>query len=90
MFAIVILFILPKITAKFDLHKVVTIALLALFVCNLLFATIHNSILPWIIMLLTNSVPIIYVSVVTILSMQVGEQQQGQIMGVTGSIFALT
>jgi MFS family permease len=90
MFAILILYILPKITAKFDLHKLVFVALIILFICNLAFATIQHSIEPWFIILLTMAVPVIYVSTVTILSMQVSEQQQGQIMGVTGSIFAFT
>ncbi|PHQ78666.1 MAG: hypothetical protein COB66_08440 [Coxiella sp. (in: Bacteria)] len=89
-FGIIILFVLPKITARFPLYKVILIALASLFTCNLLFPVIHNSILPWTIILLAIGVPFIYVSTVTLLSMQVGEQQQGQIMGVTGSIFALT
>ncbi len=89
-FAIVMLFILPKITAKFPLNKVVLVALIMLFICNLIFPMIHHSTLPWLFILLATSVPVIYVGVVTLLSMQVSEQQQGQIMGVTGSIFALT
>lgn len=89
-FAIVILFILPKITAKFPLPKIILTALITLFICNIIFPMIHNSTLPWFIILLVIAVPFTYVSIVTLLSMQASEQQQGQIMGVTGSIFALT
>lgn len=89
-FGVIILFVLPKLTKKFALPKIVFTSLITLFICNILFSMIHNSILPWIIILLTIAVPFAYVCSVTLLSMQVNEQEQGKIMGVTGSIFALT
>jgi len=89
-FALMILFVLPKITTKFQLKNIISFALIMLFVATILFASIYNSITPWFIIILTVAVPLIYVSTVTILSSQVSEDKQGEIMGVTGSIFALT
>ncbi|MEM9242550.1 MAG: MFS transporter [Pseudomonadota bacterium] len=90
LYAIVILFVMPKATAKIPLTKIIFTGLVVLFICNILFPTVHNSTTPWIYIILTIAVPFTYVSTVTLLSGQVSAQQQGQIMGVTGSIFALT
>lgn len=89
-FAIIILFVMPKINAKFPLPKIVSTGLIFLFLCNAIFPTIHLNSLPWLVMLLAIAVPFIYVGTVTLLSMQVEAHKQGQIMGVTGSIFAFT
>lgn len=89
-FGLIIMVVLPKLTAKFSLPKIVLCSLTSLFICDLLFPGIQNSTLPWIVILLTIAVPFTYVCVVTLLSMQVDSQHQGKIMGVTGSIFALT
>jgi MFS transporter, DHA1 family, tetracycline resistance protein len=90
LFGIIVIVVMPKITKLFSLSKVVFTALIILFLCNLLFPTIRNSIFPWIVILLTAAVPFTYVGIVTLLSMEVDGQKQGQIMGVTGSIFAFT
>jgi DHA1 family tetracycline resistance protein-like MFS transporter len=89
-FAIIVLFIMPKVNRRYSLNKIVSVALICLFICTLLFPLIHNFIFPWVIILLTISVPFTYVGTVTLLSSQVDSQQQGQIMGITGSIFAFT
>ncbi len=89
-FAIMITVVMPHITKRYPLPKIVFIGLVTLFICNIAFSTIHNSIEPWFIILLTIAVPFTYVGIVTLLSMQVDSQKQGQIMGVTGSIFAFT
>jgi MFS family permease len=89
-FGIIVIGVLPKVTNRFPLPKIIVIALSTLFICALLFPSIHNSVSPWIVILLTIAVPFTYVSIVTLLSMQVDSQKQGEIMGVTGSIFAFT
>lgn len=89
-FAIMIMLVMPRINALFPLPKIVFTALICLFLCNLIFPSIQSGIAPWFIILLTIAVPFTYVGTVTLLSMQVSDQKQGQIMGVTGSIFAFT
>lgn len=89
-FAIMVMWIMPHVNRKFSLSKIILTGLITLFVCNLLFPTIYHSFFPWMIILLTIAVPFTYVGIVTLLSMQIDSQQQGQLMGVIGSIFAFT
>lgn len=89
-FAIMITIVLPRLTKLFSLPNIVLYGLSALLLCTFIFPTIHDSLFPWIAILLTPMVPCTYVSLVTLLSMAVDSQKQGQIMGVVGSIFALT
>ena len=89
-FAIIIMLIMPKINNRFPLPKIVLTGLIILIICNAIFPTLHNNILPWFVILLAVAVPFTYVGTVTLLSMQVESHKQGQIMGVTGSIFAFT
>lgn len=89
-FAIIVLFVMPRVNAKFALSKIVRTGLIALSICAILFPTIHYSIFAWLLILLTIAVPFSYVGTVTLLSMQVNAQKQGEIMGVAGCIFAFT
>jgi predicted MFS family arabinose efflux permease len=90
LFGVIVIGIMPKITKLFSLSSIVFCALITLFICNAIFPSIHNSLFPWIVILLTAAVPFTYVGIVTLLSSEVDSQKQGQIMGVTGSIFAFT
>lgn len=89
-FAFVIIAIMPKVMKRNPLHKIIFISLTSLFICNAVFPTISHSAFTWLVILLTIAVPFTYVSIVTLISVQVDSQKQGQIMGVTGSIFAFT
>jgi len=80
--------IMPKVMSRFPIPKVVLIALCSMLIGSLVFPTVHNSIIPWFVILFVMAVPFTYVGTVTLLSMQVDSQKQGEIMGVTGSIFA--
>lgn len=90
LFGLIILFILPRTTKKFQLSRIVFVALIALLSCNIIFPLIHNSILPWVVILLAMSVPFTYVCTVTLLSNHVDSQHQGRMMGIVGSVFAFT
>jgi DHA1 family tetracycline resistance protein-like MFS transporter len=89
LFAVIVMVIMPKVMSRFPIPKVVLIALCSMLIGSLLFPTVHNSIIPWFVILFVMAVPFTYVGTVTLLSMQVDSQKQGEIMGVTGSIFAL-
>jgi DHA1 family tetracycline resistance protein-like MFS transporter len=88
-FAVIVMIIMPKVMSRFPIPKVVMIALCSMLIGSLVFPTAHNSIIPWFTVLFVMAVPFTYVGTVTLLSMQVDSQKQGEIMGVTGSIFAL-
>ena len=90
LFAIIVLFLMPKVNARFALPKVITVGLSALLLCDIVFSLIHQSVWAWLVILLVGAVPFAYVGLVTLLSSRVSSQQQGEMMGVVGSIFAFT
>jgi MFS transporter, DHA1 family, tetracycline resistance protein len=89
-FAFMVTVVIPYISKRFDLHSMVALGLAVLFICCMFFSFISSSKAVCLWVLLTMAVPVIYVGLVTLLSMQVSDQEQGQIMGVAGSIFAFT
>lgn len=88
LFGISVLWILPKLTKSYALPTIALAALLAVLACTFIFVNINNSAQVWPVMLLTFAAPQAYVTLVTLLSMRVKNDQQGEIMGVTGSLFA--
>lgn len=89
-FAFIVMAVIPKVTARVSLKKMVAIALLALLAGSIIFPLLQNADYVWLAILLMTGVPFTYVGIVTLLSHAVSEKEQGRIMGVTGSIFALT
>lgn len=89
MFAIMTLFVMPRIAKRFSQTGIVLVAIVALLLCDILLPLLHQSFLTWLVVLLAMSVPFIYVGIVTLLSMQVDSDNQGNIMGVVSSLMAI-
>jgi predicted MFS family arabinose efflux permease len=88
-FGMAVMVILPRLSKRFSIHKIVSISLLCLMVAAILYPLIHQIIWLWLLILIISAVPFAYVGVVTILSMQTEASKQGMLMGVVGSVFAL-
>lgn len=88
-FALIVTVIMQRILKAFSLPKLGIVCLGILAVSSLLFAFNYIPVFTWFIFLLTSVVPIGYVSLITLLSKQVDSNQQGRVMGVVGSVFAL-
>jgi MFS transporter, DHA1 family, tetracycline resistance protein len=88
LFGISVLWMLPKLTKLFPLPSITLGALVAVLICDFIFPNVNSTTLPWLVMLLTVAAPQAYVTLVTMLSLQVNKEKQGEIMGLTGSIFA--
>jgi DHA1 family tetracycline resistance protein-like MFS transporter len=91
LFSLTLIFITPKIIAKFDLKKTVfggfVVQLLGYFIMTF----IYPISLLWVVtLLLALAIPSIYVGMVSLISQQADKEHQGRIMGVTASIMAIT
>lgn len=90
-FTITLLFLLPKITGKISISRLIMTTLLTQIIFYLCFMMIKNEIVLWLIAIpIAISVPICYVSLLTELSNRTDRQYQGKMMGTAGSIAALT
>lgn len=88
-FAVLVLFVIQPILRKFSYVKVISVSLLVLAISAALFAFNPFSHLNWILLALAGVVPLAYVAIINLLSEQVDATQQGRLMGIVGSVFAL-
>ena len=89
LFAIVVLFLMQRIMKLLSHRCLVSLCLLILVASALWFAFNYVAELNWVIFAVCVVVPIAYVSIIDLLSGQVDADQQGRLMGIVGSVFAL-
>ncbi len=90
-FSIGLIFVAPKLFKRFSLHKLVVTSIFVQVICYFPFAL--SSSIPYLLIYLAPislAVPIMYVGIVTLISNSASELHQGKIMGVVGSIIAIT
>jgi len=85
-----VVFIMPRLVKWFRLESIVYFSFTALIFCMVLFPLIHREIFLWIVIVLTIAVPLAYVALASLLSEVVGVDEQGKMMGVLGSLIALS
>src|SRR3990167_846605 len=90
-FTLCLLVLLPKITKMFTLNQIVIVSLILEIFFSLagLFVS-HQLGLWWLSLPIIISAPIAYVAIVTIASNHTKSEDQGKLMGATGSIIAVT
>ncbi len=88
--AIGVLLVIPQLMKIAKLNSIVYGALAIMVACCVLFPYIHHSLFLWLTVIFTASAPIAYVCLASMLSNAVSIHDQGKVMGVLGSLVALT
>ena len=90
-FTLGLIWLYPKVTAKFSLKAITLVSVAIQIVGYLVFSLLHNQVLVWLILIpIALTVPFIYVSQVSLISFNTDANDQGKAMGVVGSVIALT
>ena len=90
-FTIGLIWLYPKMTAKFSLKAITLVSVAIQIVGYFVFSLLHNQVLVWLILIpIALTVPFIYVSQVSLISLNTNANDQGKVMGVIGSVIALT
>jgi len=83
-------YLIDLLSNRYNLRKVVSISLVITGICIIAIFTLHNLYANWTLNLIIGaSMAVAYSGIIALFSNQVGDNEQGWIMGVTGSIMAL-
>ena len=85
-----VVLIIPRLIKVMRLESIVILSLLSLLLCTILFPIIRYQPFLWLVTILTVAVPFVYIGLVSVLSNVVSVDEQGKVMGVDGSLVALS
>ena len=90
-FTLGLIWILPKLTARFSLRGISLVSIVIQVIGYLIFLFSYNEILIWLVLApLALTIPFVYVNQVSLISANTESNNQGKMMGVVGSVIALT
>jgi DHA1 family tetracycline resistance protein-like MFS transporter len=83
-------YLIDALSKRYNLKKVTSISLMATAICVILIFIFHNLYAAWLFNLMIGiSLSVAYSGIIGLFSNQVSDDEQGWVMGVTGSIMAL-
>lgn len=85
-----VIFFIPRLVKIARVENIISLSLLVLIIATVLFPLIHHAALLWLLVIFTMASPFVYVGLASLFSTAISTNEQGKIMGVIGSLVALT